>query len=105
MTNHTKGPWEWLDLPKDGGSPRIISIRVRGHNVEECDNYEEENAGIIAGMQFNDTDPTNQDIANANLIAAAPDLLAACEGLLSNPDASPDWGAFYAATSKAKGIK
>ena len=69
MSTHTKGPWdvEKIDLDHgivySGGSFGAMSGR------------------LIAEVYHGDDDP--QGIADAMLIAAAPELLEACKGLLS----------------------
>lgn len=73
MIAHTPGPWHRaMCNPEDGEITRVIESNVAvkaGWNtvVALCGN------------------PDNLEaIANANLIAAAPDLLAACEGVLDS---------------------
>ncbi len=72
MTEHTPGPWEvsinpdWTPHSKWAVS-REITIRPAGEHphglwIADC------------GLSVND-----KDMANARLIAAAPDLLAACQ--------------------------
>lgn len=63
---HTPGPWEWdCGLVPPDGPGRYADIYKDGGDL------------IIA--QFNDLIPEGK--ANARLIAAAPDLLEACEAL------------------------
>jgi hypothetical protein len=69
-TNHTPGPWM-----KPGANYRDqTTIPVRAH---EC-----ESLGI--GIVFVNDDRNGETMANARLIATAPDLLAALEKLLIN---------------------
>lgn len=66
---HTPGPWRWYDeLVLAGGDGRIGLCVI---------------ARSSGGFPF-DTNPENE--ANAHLISAAPDLLAACEKLVTEYD-------------------
>lgn len=70
IINHTPGPWttdggiyvQTIYTPTDGGKPFY-------HTIARTDQP------LV---------PPGQQGANAHLIAAAPDLLAACEGILAN---------------------
>ena len=63
------------------------------------------NGNIIAVMvEGYDADRRDEDEANAHLIAAAPDLLAALEAAVSNPDVSAWLTKAEAAILKAKGV-
>jgi hypothetical protein len=69
---HTPGPWTAFI----GGRGRTISIDIgpTPNGKRPC---------IINWSGFDDTDlPVMQRVANAHLIAAAPDLLGALKGLL-----------------------
>ena len=70
MTAHkpTPGPWGVLSL-SDGGINNLVGIPGR--------------ALAMAVV----TESTGEAEANANLIASAPDLLAACEAALANKEA------------------
>ncbi len=59
-TKHTPGPWHVAD---NG----VFSEHLNGHG-----NF------YVVALPFPKEEPTEQDKANLNLIAAAPDLLAAC---------------------------
>ena len=90
MSKHTPGPWRVVDSWNDH--------MVEGQNGEE----------IIWQDGPHDTPTINE--ANARLIAAAPDLLAALEQLVAVKDYSDriwgatfDWDAARAAIAKAKG--
>ena len=67
--SHTPGPWDY-----DADSREVFGTT------------EKYNCGWIARVVGNDSDgrplPDAERLANASLIAAAPDLLAACEELL-----------------------
>ena len=65
---HTPGPWTM-----DRGTPLVVMDR-RGAYVAQCD-------GISATIGS-----TEEMIANANLIAAAPDLLAALKAIVGECD-------------------
>lgn len=90
-TKHTPGPWrqhgcriEWID-PKDGWAAVLAHVYEKGPDT--------------------DIEP-GADMANARLIAAAPDLLAACEALVAARWHDADYGAIKerarAAIRKAK---
>lgn len=90
MTEHTPGPWFWAEYgfrPAEGPT----CFRIIGSDLEEM-------------LAFT-SDYSALDQANARLIAAAPDLLQACEGLLvaiSNGD-KPRCDDVIAAIAKARG--
>lgn len=100
MTNtHTPGPWEvWADpgietrdvfvVPVAGGVVVADIVTVNAH-----------------GIATEQTISTGH--ANARLIAAAPELLEACEAALLRDDiASDELGdALRAAVAKAKGVR
>lgn len=65
-TNHTPGPWAYEQWPDSGGFPRPVVVA--------------QGSRAVAYMSRED------GYANARLIAAAPDLLAACEAV-ANADA------------------
>lgn len=98
-SKHTPGPWKAYGFMITGGDFR---------QVADCN--------MPVGTPGREEDATvDEDQANARLIAAAPDLLAACEMLISDP--SEEWsqtefdrriGAARdlarAAVAKAKGV-
>lgn len=96
MKTHTPGPWKHLThTPTIIGRGRRLVARVVWKPMPDFLGASEE------------TDEAN---ANARLIAAAPDLLAACKGLASyvysttNPGDAPDaLRAGIAAIAKAQG--
>jgi len=62
---HTPGPWKVKDELPDGDIYILPESRVDGNSICRMDD-----------------DAPEQMLANAALIAAAPDLLAACEGMI-----------------------
>ncbi len=68
---HTKGEWCYSVCKSRQRREKYISIYQSGYDVNRDDN---ENLTSIAGIWG---DITDVDIANAKLIAAAPDLLEA----------------------------
>lgn len=71
MSTHTPGPW--LEGPTEGIGQRgkLIVVDAKGLKVADCE------ADLIGGgIGFRR--PYAEDTANARLIAAAPELLAAC---------------------------
>lgn len=92
-TKHTPGPWE---TPGEDGGERVISYRTKkGKRYTLAHVYD----GETANME-----------ANARLIAAAPELLDALEGVLQVDCDSEDWHQDEAweraknAIAKAKGF-
>ena len=97
---HTPGPWAVEDV---SGVARQIYVTATDHR---------RGTPFIVALVYQKT-PADQsqpedvaaNMANANLIAAAPDLLAACEYVLAdNPNLrASTWRALNAALAKAKG--
>lgn len=88
-TKHTPGPWEFEPT---GHGP--------GHIAADCEGAIRDGVATVWGRTSEDTFD-----ANARLIAAAPDLLAACKGLIENID-NPDWSdidKIRAAIARAEG--
>jgi hypothetical protein len=84
MSKHTFGPWE---IDTNGHYPTIRKNFRADHHMTVC--------GPIHGYMYADDEAENQ-MANARLIAAAPDLLAALEKadrilLEANPHCSADY--------------
>ena len=71
--SHTPGPWEAIPAKNEYGEP-TISIRGDGQFIATM------NTVSIDGAEFS---LPPEGAANARLIAAAPDLLAACKALLN----------------------
>jgi hypothetical protein len=93
-TKHTPGPWK-LDCFKHDFQIEAIGVRIlRSHASDEDVDYR---------MKTSETG--QQELANARLIAAAPDLLAVCEELLpalENAEADVDiWHALTAGSGIA----
>lgn len=72
--SHTPGPWSVLDHTKEPPTQEILCLPETGFALE-CEAFE----------SISDTDR-----ANANLIAAAPDLLEALESLYGAIDSCVD---------------
>lgn len=92
MDKHTPGPWH-LTKGLYGKEDEITIWGVK--NEEGCSGF----IGTLGNMQ-------GEDEANANLIAAAPELLEALEILVKQPDTYSVEKAFVkarAAIAKAKG--
>ena len=87
----TPGPWEWREDPHGWSGPRLfagdVEVLSGGSQID--------NVGVYASD------------ADTRLIAAAPDLLAACEAALAVDEWDPAGAAqsyLRAAVAKAKGI-
>ena len=90
MTKHTPGPWTMHPRGKDGAEVRATA------SVAWC------GSAWTLGSE-NQVIRADEAQANARLIAAAPDLLAACEEFLSGSARAPLLARF--AIAKAKGEK
>jgi len=84
MTKFTSGPWEVIgEWIREKGKPNLIGYASRDENA----------------------DPPRSDSerqANANLIAAAPDMYAALHKLVHSLPTQEDWDAARAALAKAE---
>jgi hypothetical protein len=88
---HTPGPWGWNYIDGKGGE-------LCGHAGKVVIDHAHHE-----GMWFASYDET-VDAANACLIAAAPDLLAALELLVNcGQVTATEWNAAHAAIAKARG--
>lgn len=85
-TKHTPGPWAIGEMD---GEAYGINATVNGHPV-----YIAETIGGLGA---------ETDKANALLIAAAPDLLAALRAVYEDPDSGIAWTLVRAAMSKVDG--
>lgn len=83
MSNHTPGPWFAEKHLNHQTGKYLISIQTQKHFDEMLD---EDDDPTIAGIHSTD----KIDWHNANLIAAAPDLLEALEAVLSVADRATD---------------
>ena len=73
---HTSGPWDiWTDREQNEIYGKAIGINIVAENHRTS-------VGTVHGMRSNDESVRETAAANARLIAAAPDLLAACDELL-----------------------
>ena len=102
MTNHTPGPWYPQPTP-DSNRPRIIrAFNERWHIIESDDPAQPQIAHVrIYGAQCDGAEWTAAE-ANARLIAAAPELLAALYNMLEDGDET-DRQQAMAAIAKAEG--
>lgn len=95
MSAHTPGPWS-VEIDHQTETPEFIRAYHKGEMFD------------IASL----SDETEDIKANARLIAAAPDLLAALDDLLSYlegydhdyPEAAPKFDRARAAIAKAEGV-
>ena len=102
MSKHTPGPWRTVTL-RDGTIRLNAGIEPGGHTI-----------GMLYGQIFrgdpNEQKAKSEGDANSHLVAAAPDLLAACEMALGDGPHNASHGldfrvvdALRAAIAKAKG--
>lgn len=84
MAQHTPGPWTVFS-PGDEAWPGIEAPEV-GTSIAVFENKESEYAGIQGRNR-------EEALANARLIAAAPDMLAALEALTAWAAMMGGWGA------------
>ena len=75
MNRHTPGPWSYEE---DGGGS-CFAFEVRQPRTEGGPR----GIALVYGNASDDGAPTLEDTENARLMAAAPDLLAACEAVLN----------------------
>ena len=93
---HTPGPW-YLSTKRPLAS-------ADSDNIERKEFYVFATKGNIATIPTDLISHVNQDAeANARLIAAAPDLLAACKGALEDGDDFRAMKRIQAAIAKAEG--
>ena len=94
-TKHTPGPW--LPIP-DKSQQGYIQIWTEDFKFLICCMQDNES------HMGNDNDPDTETCeANANLIAAAPELLEALESLVNGYPDSAEYEAAYKAIAKARG--
>lgn len=75
---HTPGPWEVADLPH--GTLSIV-VRTKSPNKTK---FGASRYAAIGGFDRSDLDQYAEALANARLIAAAPDLLEACWAMVTS---------------------
>jgi len=91
MSKHTPGPWDVFGA-QDSGSDKWRALTVSQASMP------------FMRVCFMPSDGTETIMANATLIAAAPDLLAALQGVLRVADrATDEFDAARAAIAKATG--
>lgn len=79
-TKHTPGPWDiWTDREENEIYGRAIGARITAAG-------DSRSIGSIHGLASNEEAIRDEAAANAKLIAAAPELLAALEALLDQAD-------------------
>ena len=92
QTTHTPGPW---------------SLRMTGWQTNPAAIYSPRRPGAVACIPARTSVPLDEQSANARLIAAAPDLLAALQWAVETADTEQyeaDWyAAARVAITKAKG--
>jgi len=76
MSEHTPGPWGFMDDSQIGYKPTVCNEAGRTHQPGAHYVADVRGPGIEWGC------PSVEGAANAHLIAAAPDLLEACEAIL-----------------------
>ena len=74
---HTPGPWQALVIRDDEGDRLVFNIRTADGHLAICD-------GMGSSDDFPDWEESEE---NARLMAASPDLLAACEGVVRDIEA------------------
>lgn len=96
-TKHTVGNWEFLEAgcTEDEGN--------RGRPLTICGGTNEDLANVYSCDDSTVTISRDEAIANARLIAAAPDLLAACirarDAIITNPGTNINTRAYEALTT------
>jgi hypothetical protein len=96
MGNYTKGPGM---VNTETGHQMVTANPPTGH---EFTPQHPKYIVVQTGMYVNT--PKEEQRANADLIAAAPELLEACKEAVF-AEVEPDWGMIYAAIAKAEGKK
>lgn len=99
MTNHTPGPWR----------VRVLGRAEDGRPVAyQVDSPSWERLATVSGFEDPTDQAAQQAVHNANLVAAAPDLLYACEHILRNwvgkEGCSFDVAPVISAINRARGV-
>jgi hypothetical protein len=81
--SHTPGPWRWSCLVNEPLNTALLSDGA---------------ADLVFESSISPSD------SDARLIAAAPELLEALEGLVDNTEAEANWAKAFSAIKKAKGL-
>lgn len=89
-SKHTPGPWEWVRRKSDSGNFFYLH-NTTGPMILAAEEY--------AGASWIEV----ENAADARLIAAAPDLLAALKALDSNGHTQATWALALKAIAKAEG--
>ena len=106
---HTPGPWKIIgerDLLEDGIDDLMIVAFQVGPDAEDDDIYIT-NIGQGPVSPINESEHSKENLANARLIAAAPDLLEAAKKALdligNNESLAEAYKVLYWAIAKAEG--
>ena len=105
MSGWTPGPWRVEKGHSDWGLPRSHAVIPDGGKFDFDGMIAEVHSlqPYCAGESKANIEKASTDIANANLIAAAPDLYEALADLVYAHEGQPGWGAARAALAKARG--
>jgi hypothetical protein len=85
MNKHTLGPWSVVQIEDDGDGSKTAILVADDELYAEDDRNQWPNSGFDLAHLYGP-----HQLANANLIAAAPDLLDALRGLLHYRGNIPD---------------
>ena len=93
-TTHTPGPWDFTTQEMDG---KTVFYVKQAYKAIHLPNYSDVVVVLVADLEIK--------TADANLIAAAPELLVALQGLLDSLEISGRWGGPNITTARAAIIK
>ena len=91
-TRHTPGPWFATALRKQGADP----------SKDGCDIGADNGSNVAIALHQASDRTDSETVANARMIAAAPDLLAALQALVEHGTDSPQHRAAEAAIARAE---